>query len=70
MAAAAALHAAASAAAALRSSLLCDTSPAAADLALWAERIQPIDVGELPPALLANLHSYNDPRLASLPFTQ
>eukprot|EP00965_Chrysotila_dentata_P140357 4640409-Pleurochrysis_carterae.AAC.1 len=47
--AAAALHAAASAATALRDALLADTSPSASDFALWAERITPIDVEELPP---------------------
>eukprot|EP00965_Chrysotila_dentata_P009205 299983-Pleurochrysis_carterae.AAC.1 len=41
--AAAALHEAASAAAALRDALLADTSPSAADFALWAERIVPVD---------------------------
>eukprot|EP00965_Chrysotila_dentata_P048169 1597531-Pleurochrysis_carterae.AAC.1 len=49
--AAAALHAAATAGAALRDALLSDTSPSAKDFALWAERIAPIDVDELPPGL-------------------
>eukprot|EP00965_Chrysotila_dentata_P027834 924968-Pleurochrysis_carterae.AAC.1 len=39
-------------------------------MALWAERIQPIDTGELPPALMASLQAYKDPQLALLPFTQ
>eukprot|EP00965_Chrysotila_dentata_P183444 6057725-Pleurochrysis_carterae.AAC.1 len=66
VAAAAALHSAAFAASALRTALLNDVSPAAADMALWAERIQPIDTSELPPALMASLQSYNDPKLALL----
>eukprot|EP00965_Chrysotila_dentata_P074459 2458505-Pleurochrysis_carterae.AAC.1 len=70
IAAAAALHEAASAAAALRDALLADTSPSAADFALWAERIVPIDPNDLPPALMASLSPYSDARFRLLPFTR
>jgi hypothetical protein len=40
----------------------------ASDFALWAERVRPIELGEIPPALLESLPDFMDETLAGVPF--
>eukprot|EP00965_Chrysotila_dentata_P075755 2502999-Pleurochrysis_carterae.AAC.1 len=68
--AAAALSAADAAARALRDALLADTSAHAGDFALWAERIQPTELVDLPSSLLNDLPAFPSAVHARVPLTR